>query len=93
MSTNEEVSESIRSLLGQCCEHIDRSNKMNTALLTSLERDPLPADRLRRLRAFPGGWSDYGSDLLLWRWVTSFASTNPLVCAEVVSNVEGDDFE
>jgi len=68
-------------------------NRMKTALLISLERDPLPADRLRRLRAFPGGWSDYGSDLLLWRWVTSFASTNPLVYAEVVSNVEGDDFE
>jgi len=27
---------------------------MNTALLTSLERDPLLADRLRRLRAVPG---------------------------------------
>ena len=54
MSTNEEVSESIRPLLRLCREHIDRSIKMNTALLNSLERDPLLADRLRRLRTVPG---------------------------------------
>ena len=54
MSTNEEVSESIRPLLRLCREHIDRSIRMNTALLTSLERDPLLADRLRRLRTVPG---------------------------------------
>ena len=31
----------------------DRSIKMNSVLLTSLERDPLLADRLRRLRTVP----------------------------------------
>jgi transposase len=54
MATNEEVSQSIRPLLRLCREHIDRSIKMNTVLLTSLERDPLLADRLRRLRTVPG---------------------------------------
>src|SRR6202007_2675871 len=54
MSTNEEVSESIRPLLRLCREHIDRSIRMDTALLGSLERDPLLADRLRRLRTVPG---------------------------------------
>ena len=54
MSTNEEVSESIRPLLRLCREHIDRSISMDTALLRSLERDPLLADRLRRLRTVPG---------------------------------------
>jgi transposase len=54
MSTNEEVSESIRPLLRLCREHIDRSIRMDTALLRSLERDPLLADRLRRLRTVPG---------------------------------------
>src|ERR1700746_3085827 len=54
MSTNEEVSESIRPLLKLCREHIDRSIRLDTALLRSLERDPLLADRLRRLRTIPG---------------------------------------
>jgi transposase len=54
MASNEEVSESIRPLLRLCREHIDRSIRMNTALLTSLERDPLLAERLRRLRTVPG---------------------------------------
>jgi transposase len=54
MSTNEEVSESIRPLLRLCREHIDRSIRLDTALLRSLERDPLLTDRLRRLRTIPG---------------------------------------
>jgi transposase len=54
MGTNEEVSQNIRPLLGLCREHIDRSIRMNRALLGSLERDPLLADRLRRLRTVPG---------------------------------------
>jgi transposase len=48
MSTNEEVNESIRPLLRLCRDHIDRSIKLDTTLLRSLERDPLLADRLRR---------------------------------------------
>jgi transposase len=54
MSTNEEVSESIRPLLRLCREHIDRAIKLDTTLLRSLEQDPLLADRLRRLRTIPG---------------------------------------
>jgi transposase len=54
MSTNEEVNESIRPLLRLCRDHIDRSIKLDTTLLRSLERDPLLADRLRRLRTIPG---------------------------------------
>jgi transposase len=54
LATNEEVSESIRPLLRLCLEHIDRSIKLDTALLRSLERDPLLAERLRRLRTIPG---------------------------------------
>jgi len=54
MATNEEVSENIRTRLSLCREHIDRSIMLDTALLRSLERDPLLADRLRRLRTIPG---------------------------------------
>jgi transposase len=54
LATNEEVSASIRPLLRLCREHIDRWIKLDTALLRSLERDPLLADRLRRLRTIPG---------------------------------------
>jgi transposase len=54
MSSSEENSDSIRPLLKICREHIDRSMKLDTALLRSLERDPLLADRLRRLRTVPG---------------------------------------
>jgi len=54
MSSSEEIGDSIRPLLKICREHIDRSKKLDTALLRSLERDPLLADRLRRLRTIPG---------------------------------------
>jgi transposase len=37
-----------------CREHIDRSIRMDRALLRSLERDPLLTERLRRLRTVPG---------------------------------------
>jgi len=54
LSTSEEISESIRPLLKLCREHIDRSIRLDTALLRSLERDPLLSERLRRLRTIPG---------------------------------------
>src|SRR5215472_9767238 len=50
MSSSEEIGDSIRPLLKLCREHIDRSIRLDTALLRSLERDPLLADRLQRLR-------------------------------------------
>ena len=45
MSTNEEVSESIRPLLRLCREHIDRAIRLDTALLRSLEQDPLLSEQ------------------------------------------------
>ena len=54
MSTNEEASQSIRPLLRPCREQIDRSIRLDTTLLRSLERDPLLSDRLKRLRTIPG---------------------------------------
>jgi transposase len=54
MSSSEEIRDNIRPLLGICREHINRSIRLDTALLRSLERDPLLAERLRRLRTVPG---------------------------------------
>jgi transposase len=54
MATNEEVSDCIRPLLRLSREHIDRAQKLDYALISSLERDPLLAERLRRLRTVPG---------------------------------------
>jgi transposase len=54
MSTNEEVNESIRPLLKLSREMISRSQKLEYALVSSLERDPLLKERLRRLRTVPG---------------------------------------
>jgi transposase len=54
MSTNEEVNESIRPLLKISREHIVRAQRLDYALVSSLERDPLLAERLARLRTVPG---------------------------------------
>jgi len=54
LSTNKELPDSIRPLLKLCREHIDRSIRLDTALLRSLDRDPLLSERLRRLRTIPG---------------------------------------
>ena len=54
MSTNEEISESIRPLLKLSRDMISRSQKLDYALVSSLERDPLLKERLRRLRTVPG---------------------------------------
>jgi transposase len=54
MSTNEEVQESIRPLLKLSREMIGRSQKLEYGLVSSLERDPLLKERLRRLRTVPG---------------------------------------
>jgi transposase len=53
-STNEEISESIRPLLRLSREHIQRGQRLDRALISSLERDPLLSERLRRLRTIPG---------------------------------------
>src|SRR5713226_5140412 len=54
LSTNEEVNESIRPLLRLSRDSIVRLQKTEYALVSSLERDPLLADRIRRLRTVPG---------------------------------------
>jgi len=54
ISKNEEVPESIRPLLRLSRETIDRCRKTEYALVSSLERDPLLAERIQRLRTVPG---------------------------------------
>ena len=54
MSSNEEIDDSIRPLLKLSRETITRSQKLDYALVSSLERDPLLAERLERLRTVPG---------------------------------------
>ena len=43
----------LRSLLGQCCESVERLQKTESASVRSLERDPLLLDRLERLMSIP----------------------------------------
>src|SRR6201984_850260 len=54
LSHNEEVSDSIRPLLKICREQIERSRKLDYALVSKRERDPLLKDRLERLRTVLG---------------------------------------
>jgi len=54
ITTNQDVHESIRPLLKLSREMISRSQKLDYALISSLERDPLLKERLRRLRTVPG---------------------------------------
>src|SRR3984957_14940901 len=54
MWANEDVHESIRPLLRLSRDMISRSQKLDYALVSSLERDPVLKERLRRLRTVPG---------------------------------------
>jgi transposase len=54
LSTNEEVHSSIRPLLKLGRETIERCQKTEYALVSSLQRDPVLADRIKRLRTVPG---------------------------------------
>src|SRR5499427_7922945 len=54
MTSNEEVHESIRPLLKLSRETIVRCQKTEYALVSSLQRDPLLAERIKRLRTVPG---------------------------------------
>jgi transposase len=54
LSTNQEVNQSIRPLLKLSRENIVRLQRLDYALVSSLERDPLLAERLKRLRTVPG---------------------------------------
>ncbi len=54
MSTNEDISQAVRPLLNLSRGMIRRSGKLEYDLISSLERDPLLRERLRRLRTVPG---------------------------------------
>jgi Transposase IS116/IS110/IS902 family len=54
LSTNTEVHPSIRPLLKLSRETIERYQKTEYALVSSLQRDPMLADRIKRLRTVPG---------------------------------------
>jgi hypothetical protein len=54
ITTNQDVHESIRPLLKLSREMISRSQKLDYALISSLESDLLLKERLRRLRTVPG---------------------------------------
>ena len=54
LSSNEEVHENIRPLLRLSRETIVRCQRTEYALVSSLQRDPLLAARLKRLRTVPG---------------------------------------
>ena len=54
MTANKEVQESIRPLLKLSRDMISRSQKLDYVLVSSLDRDPLLKERLRRLRTVPG---------------------------------------
>ncbi|HEX4770504.1 MAG TPA: IS110 family transposase [Bryobacteraceae bacterium] len=54
LATNPEVQESIRPLLKLSRESIERLQKTDYALVSSLERDPLLKERLQNLRTVPG---------------------------------------
>src|SRR6202008_1957411 len=54
MTTNEDMHESIRPLLKLSRGMICRSQKLDYALVSSRQRDPLLKERLRRLQTVPG---------------------------------------
>src|SRR6201998_4488641 len=54
LSANEEVPPSLRPLLKLSRETIERCQKTEYALVSSLQREPVLADRIKRLRTVPG---------------------------------------
>ena len=54
LTENKEVSESIRPLLRLSHETITRLHKTETALIRSLERDPVLVERIKNLKTIPG---------------------------------------
>jgi transposase len=54
LSTQPEVPACIRPLLKISRDTIERCRKTKYALVSSLQRDPILADRIKRLRTIPG---------------------------------------
>jgi transposase len=86
MSCNEEVNESIRPLLKLSRETVVRSQRLDYALVHSLERDPLLAERLKRLRTIPALGQSLRSPGLL-RSVMSHASSRSSRPSAIVGSV------
>ena len=83
MSGNEQI-DCVRPLLKLSRETINRSQKLDYALVSSLERDPLLAERLKRLRRFPE-WVRLRRLLGFWRsamWHAFNRSSRPSVVAD-----------
>ena len=53
LATNQDMDEGLRSLLGLCREMVVRLGKTESALVRSLERDPLLRERIERLMTIP----------------------------------------
>jgi transposase len=53
LATNPDINDGLRSLLGLCRETLARLAKTESALVRSLERDPLLAERVDRLMSIP----------------------------------------
>ena len=53
LKTNPDINESLRSLLQMCRETLVRLQKIESALIRSLERDRLLAERVHRLMTIP----------------------------------------
>src|SRR5665213_1427149 len=53
LATNPHIDEGLRSLLRQCRETVGRPGKIENALIRSLQRNPLLAARVQRLRSIP----------------------------------------
>src|SRR6202521_4027689 len=53
LKTNKDIDESLRALLQLCRETLVRLQKTESALVRSLERDPLLAERVNRLMTIP----------------------------------------
>jgi transposase len=53
LTTNPDIDEGLRSLLRQCRETVVRLSKTESALIRSLEHDPLLAERVERLMSIP----------------------------------------
>ena len=89
MAGNEEIDQSIRPFLKLSREHIVRAQKLDYALVSSLERDPPLAERLKRLRTVPGVGP---ITALTWLWRSAmslaFARSNRLLLRNLRSREE-----
>lgn len=54
LGENPEVGANIRPLLRLCREQIERAGRLDTTLIRTLERDPLLAERVERIKTIPG---------------------------------------